>query len=105
MRTFITNLRKAADLCAPFGVALLIEPHNLRDNPNYLLRTLAEAREVIGRVERANLRIVFMCRSTRATSLGASANPWILSLISSSRIRRGETNRASANSISPHFPL
>jgi hydroxypyruvate isomerase len=47
-----------ASLCAPFGAALIIETNNLRDNPNYLLRTLAEACEVIGRVEWAYLRIV-----------------------------------------------
>jgi hydroxypyruvate isomerase len=59
MQTFIMNLRKAADLCAPIGVTLLIETNNLHDNPNYLLRTLAEAREVIDRVERPNLRVIF----------------------------------------------
>lgn len=59
MRIFITNLRKAADLCAPPGVTLLIETNNLLDNPNYLLRTLAKARDVVGHVERANLRVVF----------------------------------------------
>jgi 2-dehydrotetronate isomerase len=59
MQTFIMNLGKAADLCAPLGVTLLIETNNLYDNPNYLLRTLAEAREVIDRVERSNLRVIF----------------------------------------------
>ena len=33
--------------------------NNLRDNPNYLLRTLAEVRDIIGRVDRGNLRSVF----------------------------------------------
>jgi hydroxypyruvate isomerase len=58
-RTFVSNLRKAAELCQPFGITLLIETNNLRDNPNYLLRTLAEVRDIIGRVERSNLRTVF----------------------------------------------
>jgi hydroxypyruvate isomerase len=59
MRTFVKNLTKAADLCAPLGVTLLIETNNLRDNPNYLLRTLAEAREIIDLVERSNLKVIF----------------------------------------------
>jgi hydroxypyruvate isomerase len=59
MRTFVENLRGAADLCAPLGATLLIETNNVRDNPNYLLRTLAEAREIIYLVERSNLKIIF----------------------------------------------
>jgi hydroxypyruvate isomerase len=59
IQTFVKNLTEAADLCAPFGVTLLIETNNLYDNPNYLLRTLAEAREIIDRVERSNLRVIF----------------------------------------------
>jgi hydroxypyruvate isomerase len=59
MRTFVKNLRMAADLCAPLGVTLLIETNNLFDNPNYLLRTLAEAREIINLVERSNLKVIF----------------------------------------------
>ena len=35
MRTFVENLRGAADLCAPLGATLLIETNNVRDNPNY----------------------------------------------------------------------
>ncbi len=57
--TFVENLRRAADFCAAAGVTLLIETNNLRDNPNYFLRTLDEVREVIGRVGSSNLRMVF----------------------------------------------
>lgn len=58
-RIFVANLKKAADLCEPLDITLLIETNNLRDNPNYLLRTLAEVRDIMGRVERPNLRTVF----------------------------------------------
>lgn len=58
-RTFVANLRKAAELCARFDITLLIETNNLRDNPNYLLRTLGELREIVERVGHKNLRAVF----------------------------------------------
>ena len=58
-RAFVENLQRAADHCAAAGITLLIETNNLRDNPNYFLRTLEEAREVVGRVGSSNLRMVF----------------------------------------------
>jgi hydroxypyruvate isomerase len=56
---FVENLKQAADLCAAADVTLLIEANNLRDNPNYFLRTLEEVREAIRSVGRGNLRMVF----------------------------------------------
>jgi hydroxypyruvate isomerase len=56
---FVENLKRASDCCARDGVTLLIETNNLRDNPNYFLRTLDEVRETIERVGAPNLRTVF----------------------------------------------
>jgi 2-dehydrotetronate isomerase len=53
----IANLRRAADLVAPHGIDLLIEPINPRDIPSDFLRTPAEAEGILDRVERANARL------------------------------------------------
>jgi hydroxypyruvate isomerase len=77
MRTFIANLRKAADLCAPFGVALLIETTICATipaifcprSPRLVRSSVAWSGQTC-----ASCSISTMCRSTRATPLGASAN-------------------------------
>lgn len=51
------NLRRAADLVAPHGIDLLIEPINPRDIPGYFLNTPVEAERILDRVERANVRL------------------------------------------------
>jgi len=53
----IANLRRAADLVAPHGIDLLIEPINPRDIPGYFLNTPAEAESILDGVERANVRL------------------------------------------------
>ena len=58
-RTFVDNLRAAADICGEAGIVLLIETNNLRDNPHYYLRTVADARAVVEEVRHPNLRVVF----------------------------------------------
>jgi len=57
--TYVANLRRAADLAAPHGVTILIEPLNSRDNPGYFLNTCADALRTIERVGRANLSLQF----------------------------------------------
>jgi hydroxypyruvate isomerase len=43
----ITNLRYAAEVLAPYGVRVLLEPINSRDRPDSLIATTAAAREAI----------------------------------------------------------
>ncbi|RAI37971.1 hydroxypyruvate isomerase family protein [Rhodoplanes roseus] len=57
--TFVKNLRHAADLAAPHGLTILIEPLNTVDRPGYLLTRAEQAAAVIERVERANVRMQF----------------------------------------------
>ncbi|MFM0741734.1 TIM barrel protein [Paraburkholderia xenovorans] len=57
--TFVENLRWAANRCAAHGITLLIESHNLQDNPNYFLSTVGQCREVIADVKSGNLRMLF----------------------------------------------
>ncbi|HEY4773363.1 MAG TPA: 2-oxo-tetronate isomerase [Xanthobacteraceae bacterium] len=58
-RVFVANLRRAADLAAPHGVTLLIEPINPRDRPGYFLSRAEHAAELIGRLDRSNVKIQF----------------------------------------------
>jgi hydroxypyruvate isomerase len=52
---YIANVRIAADVFAPLGVRLLLEPINRRDMPGYFLHTTAQARELIERIDRPNV--------------------------------------------------
>lgn len=56
---FVANLRHAADRAAAHGLTVLIEPLNSRDRPGYLLGRAEQAAAIIGRVERANVRMQF----------------------------------------------
>lgn len=47
--TYAENLLLAADVLAPFGVDVLVEPLNTHDMPNYLVGTLAEAQSILER--------------------------------------------------------
>jgi 2-dehydrotetronate isomerase len=58
-KVFVANLTRAADLARERGITLLIEPLNPRDRPNYFLTRLEHAADIIGRVERDNVRIQF----------------------------------------------
>ena len=51
------NLGRAADLAAPRGIELLIEPINPRDIPGYFLNTSAAAEAILDRVGRDNVRL------------------------------------------------
>ncbi len=57
--TCLANLRYAADLLAPHGINLLIEPINHFDMPGYLLGRSAEALAVIAAAGRPNLLLQY----------------------------------------------
>lgn len=58
-RTFVENLKWAAEKAAPLGVTLTVEPINTRDIPGYFLNTQEQAREILERVGADNVRLQF----------------------------------------------
>lgn len=56
---FADNLAYAAELAAPRGLTILIEPPNGRGNPRHALPTVEQAAALIDCVGRANLRLQF----------------------------------------------
>ncbi|HEV2674496.1 MAG TPA: 2-oxo-tetronate isomerase [Aliidongia sp.] len=58
-RTYVANLRHAADRAAAAGVTILIEPINTRDIPGYFLNRPSEGREIIEEVGATNLALQF----------------------------------------------
>jgi hydroxypyruvate isomerase len=57
---FVQSLRRAADLLAPLGATVLIEPLNTRvDVPGYLLDSTHLALECIRRCQRPNIRLQY----------------------------------------------
>ncbi len=57
--TFIDNVRWAADEAAARGVQVMLEPLNTVDNPGYFLTGSAQARRIIERVGRENVRLQY----------------------------------------------
>ena len=60
-RTYIRNLTAAADKAAAASLTVLIEPLNFRDAPGNFLTTIEQAADIVGKVGRANLKIMFDC--------------------------------------------
>ena len=58
-RTFIDNLRFAAEACARAGVTLLIETNNRVEHPGYYLARLEQAADIIAAVDHPRLRLLF----------------------------------------------
>ncbi len=58
-RTYVQNLRYAADRAAQDGVTVLIEPINTIDIPNYFLTSSAQARAVITEVGANNVAMQY----------------------------------------------
>ena len=58
-RTFIDNLKRAADLAAAKNITILIEPINARDRPNYFLNHVEHAADIIAKVGKPNVRVQF----------------------------------------------
>jgi 2-dehydrotetronate isomerase len=56
-RTYVANLRYAAERAAPEGVTIIIEPINTRDIPGYFLNTTGQAMAVIEKVGHPNLQL------------------------------------------------
>jgi hydroxypyruvate isomerase len=56
-RTYIENLRYAAERAAPEGVSVIIEPINTRDIPGYFLNTTTQAMAIIDRVGHPNIKL------------------------------------------------
>jgi hydroxypyruvate isomerase len=64
-RTFVANLKLAADKAAQAGMTVLIEPINHRDKPGYFLHTIEQAASIIDQVGRRNVKIMFDCYHTQ----------------------------------------
>jgi hydroxypyruvate isomerase len=60
-KTYVANLRYAADVCADDGIDLAIEPLNDRDVPGYFLTRIDEAAEIVEEIERPNVGLQFDC--------------------------------------------
>src|SRR5580692_5391685 len=58
-KVFIGNLARAADAAAAHDITLLIEPINPRDRPDYFLARAEHAADLIGRIDRPNVKIQF----------------------------------------------
>lgn len=59
--TYLENLAIAAELAAPYGIGILVEPVNRRDVPGYLVATLEEAAAIVTDLQRSNVRIMADC--------------------------------------------
>jgi hydroxypyruvate isomerase len=64
-RTFVENLKTAADKAARAGMTILLEPINHRDKPGYFLSRIEQAASIIEQVGRANVKIMFDCYHTQ----------------------------------------
>jgi hydroxypyruvate isomerase len=58
-RTLVANLARAADRAAATGVGVLLEAINPRDKPGYFYSTVERAAEIIGKVGRPNVKLMF----------------------------------------------
>jgi hydroxypyruvate isomerase len=56
---YVRNLHKACAALAPHGIAVTIEPINVRDMPGYFLTTPEQAAAIIARVGASNLGLQF----------------------------------------------
>ena len=57
--TLVDNLRRAADLFAPEGVTVMVEPCNTRDVPRYLVSRTEQALAILDAAGRDNLAVQF----------------------------------------------
>jgi hydroxypyruvate isomerase len=58
-RTFVENLKGAADLAGQNDLEILIEPINGYDKPGYFLSSLEQAADIIAAADRSNVKIMF----------------------------------------------
>lgn len=64
---FVSNLTHACDCAAQTGMIALIEPLNPFDNPDYFLMGIDMAKEILQRVARSELKIMFDCYHLQIT--------------------------------------
>ena len=57
--TYLANVSWAAEICAPAGVGVLLEPINTVERPGYLVSLTARAREAIDKIGRDNVGIQY----------------------------------------------
>lgn len=57
--TYVANLRRAAQMTAPHGIDVIIEPINTRDIPGYFLNLTEDARSIIHEVAAPNVGLQF----------------------------------------------
>src|SRR5262249_41201746 len=58
-KVFAANIARASDLAGEHGIAILIEPINRRDRPDYLLHRPERAAAIIAEIGRPNVRMQF----------------------------------------------
>ncbi|WP_326544022.1 2-oxo-tetronate isomerase [Pseudorhodoferax sp.] len=56
-RTYVNNLRTAAQAVAAHGITLLIEPINTRDIPGYFLNFQQQAHDIVAEAGASNLKV------------------------------------------------
>ena len=61
MDTFSANLNYAAELAEKFSIDILIEPINREDVPEYFLADMETAVDIVKRLDRTNIKIMFDC--------------------------------------------
>jgi 2-dehydrotetronate isomerase len=59
--TYVKNLTAFADKAATAGKTILIETMNWRDRPGYMSRTIEQAADIVGKVGRRNVKILYDC--------------------------------------------
>ena len=55
--TYVANLNGAADLAAPHGIDILIEPINPRDMPGFFLNRQDQAHALLDEIDRPNVKV------------------------------------------------
>ncbi len=58
---YLSNLRYACDRAGQLGLTILIEPLNAHDAPGYFLSDTDQARQIIDKVSKPNLKMMFDC--------------------------------------------
>jgi hydroxypyruvate isomerase len=59
--TFVGNLKYACDQAGSLGITILIEPLNAYDAPGYFLSTTTQALDILEKVGRDNIKLMFDC--------------------------------------------
>ncbi len=102
---FVKNLSRAAAAAAKAGIVVLIEAINPRDRPDYFLKHVEHAADIIGKVGAPNLRIQFdfyhvQIRAASRTMVKSITRrysrhsiDWVMTALSAANISRGRAPR------------